>query len=213
MSRAKRTTALTDQGFTLVELMLSMTIFIALMVLATMGFVGMSRTVQRGLIHKGLSEAVQLTTEELTIALRTASSMEPLKCTPGSTEQGCGSIANWHRLCAGFDRFMWQDDDDGPYGLYQDNKSCYQGVNVTGNDPDTIKLVNERYRVRRLEVVPSNVARLFQVRGAFSTVDDDAFTSDNPDTMACIGTAQSKTLANNCAIEKFDFIVSTRIKT
>ena len=72
------------KGFTLVELMLAMTVFSTVMVIATVGFIGMSRTFNRGLIRKDLSEYSQSATEDITRTIR-----------------GLGSTANFTNCNAG----------------------------------------------------------------------------------------------------------------
>lgn len=228
-------TSMDSSGFTLVELALSMSIFIAMMVIATMGFVGMTRTVQRGLVHKQLSEAVQSITDQLTEAIRSTGGTVPTSCPAGSTLSGCGGAPTscatapngstqagcWSRSCARFGRYFWQNDADGPYGLYQDNKPCDQpvAVNDTGTITDTTataKVMDTKYRVRQLEVTSMTVPRLYQIQGVFSTTNDDAFnniTASDPRDIECRGTTDSNSLSHNCAIEKFKFIVSTRTGT
>ena len=61
---------LNSKGFTLIELMLAMALFTTVLVITTVGFIGINRTFSKGLVRKQLSESVQRTTEDITRTLR-----------------------------------------------------------------------------------------------------------------------------------------------
>ena len=199
-------------GFTLIELLLAMTLFSTVMVIATVGFIGMNRTFTRGVIRKELSEASQKTIEDITQSLRaSAKDIAPTECDGFSNTSYCKSgIA---AACFDGTRYFWNPNEAAAGGLYKDTLSC-------NADPSSAKItvVNERFKVRGLKINPisggSNAlfAGLFTVKGALTSGDSSAFNNlSDPDfsNISCKGSAASSAV-RSCSVEKFNLSVSSR---
>lgn len=186
-----------SQGFTLIELMLALSIFSLVMLIATTGFIGINRTFTRGLIRKQLSQTVQFVSDDTTRIVRTNIQTAATLCSGSDCPNG------WSALCfGGTVRYIWQDSG----GMFRDNNTC-------SAVPDSTKkqIVDSRFKIQTLSVTPSS-DYLFNIHGVISTTDPDAFTQKpvtNPDTLQCLGTAQSSSV-RTCAIQKFDFLVNSR---
>jgi prepilin-type N-terminal cleavage/methylation domain-containing protein len=202
-----------QHGFTLIELMLAMTLFIFVMVVATVGFVGINRTFSKGLARKNLSEAVQKTVEDVTRTVRANPGgldkiNSPKKSLPASTNAYCGSS-----IC-----YVWNTDPKVDLGgLYR-----MPAVDDLGNyRAQGLELVDSRYFVETLKIEPIEGEKLYRVRGVFRSNDEAAFvftdTTESgtpvrdPFQTICKGSAQEG-VSQNCALEKFNFVVSTSIK-
>ncbi len=192
-----------SKGFTLIELMLAMALFITVLILSTVGFIEMNRTFSRGLVRKQLSESVQRTTEEVTRAVRAS----PVNTLPGNCQtsgQTDCPADGWKALCFISVRFLWKTDAE-PYGLYTDNKGCQDGVDTSSAN----QIMGSRYKVSDLQV-GDLVDDLYRVSGVFRTSDDEAIVDlADPSIMRCKGTSQSP-LVRSCAVERFNFIVNAR---
>lgn len=194
-------------GFTLVELLLAMTIFVTVMVVSTTGFIAMNRTFTRGTIKKQLSEAVQRTTEEITRDVRQLpqQSGSAISCAQNRTpDPACPVDNSWSALCITGARYVWKGDG----GLWKDAKPCSDPVATNGSR----KLVDERYKVAALAVTSTTKSEnhLFRITGTFRTADDEAFINLTPaDTVKCKGSAASSAV-KACAVERFDFIINAR---
>lgn len=198
-----------QRGFTLVELLLSMTLFTTVMVICTAGFIAMNRSFTRGTVRKQLSEAVQRTTEDITRTLRTM---------PQNTVAQAQKQGDWAVLCLAGGRYFWPTAAEAT-GLYRDTSSCTDSVSTSKNK---IELVDARYHVAALKVDSIKMAdaaitdqlsgALFRVSGTFTTSDSDALqTSDpsDPSKLRCKGSVLSSAV-RTCAVEHFSFIINAR---
>jgi len=190
-----------QSGFTLIELMLAMSLFIGIMVISTVGFVGMNRTFTRGTIRKQLSEAVQNSTQDMARAAQ-ASPQNATVATCNPSKPGCDSTVN--AVCLGATRYLWNKDDGG---LYKDFRSCSEAP-----APDKQSLMDNRYKVQALEVTP--LARsLVRIRGVYSTAEEAALALPNTSDpeyafkITCKGSAETS-LVQTCAVEKFDVVIN-----
>lgn len=203
------------KGFTLVELMLAMAIFISVLMIFTFGFIGISRTFSRGILRKQLSESVQITTDNLTKAIRAGNvNSLPIHCNDSTPE--CAdqiSPSGWQAVCFGADRFFWNPNIGG---LYHGNSSCDTDIQTD----EARQVVDTKFRVDALEINALNntssakATSLFEVRGVIRTKDNAAFSFDteipaDPYKTKCRGTTESNTV-RSCAIENFSFIVNSR---
>lgn len=199
-----------QQGFTLVELLLSMTIFTTVMVISTAGFIAMNRSFTRGTVRKQLSEAVQRTTEDITRTLR---NMPQNAVAQSEKREG----DTWEVLCLAGARYYWPIGDEAT-GLYRDTNSCTEKVEgVEGR----LELVDDRYHVAKLEVTnirpADTIAKeqlsgaLFKVSGTFRIVGQDTIFHDvnDPEKVRCQGGALNSA-ARTCAVERFSFIINAR---
>lgn len=201
-----------SHGFTLIELLLAMTLFSSVMVVATVGFIGMNRTFARGTIKKQLSESVQLVTDEASKNIREGSVLtEPINCSESDTPTKPNCPSGWSALCfASNVRFFWKS-----FGNDQVSNSLYKDVsNDCDKAPDTTnatKLVGERFRMLQLVAEPGGSLGLVRLKGIATTIDRTALTepTDNdPTTIRCQGSANAAT--RTCAVEPFSFIVGGR---
>lgn len=197
-----------SRGFTLVELMLAMTIFVAVMVISTTGFIAMNRTFTRGVVRKQLSEAVQRTTEEITRDVRQLPQQAGLAITckqaNPTPDSACPADNAWNTVCLTGSRYIWKNEG----GLWKDTKQCSDAVNPSNSR----KLIDERYKVVGLAVTNTTKSEnhLFRITGTFRTADDEAFTDPSAaDTVKCRGSAASSAV-KACAVERFDFIINAR---
>lgn len=201
------------KGFTLVELMLAMTVFSAVMVVATVGFIGMNRTFNRGLIRKDLSQYSQTVTEGITRDVR---SIGPTVAVDSCAEGATDCVTDRSAVCLGAARYTWNGSGE-PGGLYKDAPaSC---GDVLSSNAETV--VADRYVVRdfKVERLTSPVTgagfpdSLFRVSGVFTTEDDDALffgdPSFDPNQVRCLGTAQAAAV-RTCAVERFNFVINAR---
>ena len=196
-----------QDGFTLVELMLAMVLFSTILVISTVGFIGMNRTFNRGTIKKQLSESVQTTTEDIARALRAQSNSSPAEIsTCGPTDTTCVSyLENWNTLLIGSTCYLWQES-----GLHKSTGSC--------NPDNKQELLDSRYVVRygpdvALVGTGSGTA-LYKVSGVFTTDQLDAIHAPNSDGESdtdsrwhCRGTAESSNVIT-CAVEEFNIIIN-----
>ncbi len=193
-----------QNGFTLVELLLAMTIFTTVMVISTAGFIAMNRSFTRGTVRKQLSEAVQRTTEDITRTLRNM----PQNAVAKSEERDGMNL-----LCLAGARYFWPTGTEAT-GLYRDTNGCEDQTK------DRVELVDDRYRVVDLKVATVKTAdttvedqlsgALFQVSGTFTTADTDALhDADKAKFARCKGGALSSAV-RTCAVEHFSFIINAR---
>lgn len=196
-----------QSGFTLVELMLAMVLFSTILVISTVGFIGMNRTFNRGTIKKQLSESVQTTTEDIARALRSQPNSSPVEIpTCGPTESTCVSyLDTWNTLLIGSTCYLWQDS-----GLYKSTGTC--------NPDNKQELLDSRYVVRYGPYITlvgtGSGAVLYKVSGVFTTDQIDAIHIPNADGESdtdprwhCRGTAESSNV-QTCAVEEFNIIIN-----
>jgi prepilin-type N-terminal cleavage/methylation domain-containing protein len=197
---------LNSSGFTLIELMLAMTLFSAVMVVATVGFIGMNRSFARGVIRKELSEATQAANESVTRSIRAQGvTVVPQSCNEVAPNPDC--YPGWSAVCLGQVRYLWQNSGGGD-SLYKDSApSCSSAPSSTKE-----RILSERYKAQKFEIIKDPVKQgLFRVKGVFSTKDPDALTMTDDDiyTLSCKGSSSSASVST-CAVEKFSFVVNAR---
>lgn len=187
-----------DRGFTLIELMLSMSLFIFVMIVATVGFVGINRTFTKGLARKQLSESVQRLAEDITTTINNDGGLN-------SSNIGRG------QLCSSLSCYVWapysEDSPDKPSGLRKVTIAEADNPNSKGGI-----IIDERYKVDRLDVARIGSENLYRVSGIIRTADKNAF--NFPDdgypelnqNITCKGSAQEGA-STSCSLEKFSFVV------
>lgn len=199
-----------QEGFTLTELMLAMVLFSTVLVISTVGFIGMNRTFNRGVIRKGLSEGVRAASEDIGRALRS----QAVNSAPCRSEVEC-EVDGWKTLAFGSVCYMWQTGDQAEGGLYKVNGDCRdEGASKE-------ELLHKRYRVRELDVGMTQTKwygenYLYVVSGVFTTLQDDAIHMPDPNDddqsghqWRCKGTAEHPDVAS-CAVEQFRIIINPR---
>jgi prepilin-type N-terminal cleavage/methylation domain-containing protein len=192
---------LNSQGFTLTELMLAMVLFSTVLVVSTVGFIGMNRTFSRGTIKRQLSQDIQTVSTDITRTLR----LQPVG---GSLPEYCNggvgcSTADLQTLAFGSVCYLWPmatAPDRG--GLYKKSGSC-------NSASDTVQIMGSRYMVRSMEVSSVGVDdSIYRFSGIFSTLLDEAIRFDNTGkVLSCKGTAESPEVAS-CAVQKFEFSIN-----
>ncbi len=194
-----------QSGFTLVELMLAMVLFSTILVISTVGFIGMNRTFNRGTIKKQLSESVQTFTEDISRALRSQPNSSPVEIpTCGPTDNTCVSyLDSWNTLLIGSTCYLWQGS-----GMYKSTGTC--------NPDNKQEILDSRYVVRFGPYVTlvgtDSGAALYKVNGVFTTDQIDAIHLPDPDggtdsRWHCKGTAESSDVIT-CAVEEFNIIIN-----
>lgn len=192
--------SINKEGFTLVELMLAMSLFITVMIVATVGFVGINRTFSKGLVRKNLSEGLQRSVEDITRSVRVYGS-DFSKSTVENTNVATYCVEG--SLC-----YVWEEydsnNDNRKGGLYRVNGEF---------DPNTYRdgeeLLDERFVVDKLVIDPiPNESGLVRISGVIRTNESDAYNIDKNDltNTICKGSAQEGA-SQNCALEKFNTVV------
>lgn len=198
-----------EEGFTLVELMLAMVVFSAVLVIFTVGFIAMNRVFSRGVIRRQLSEGVQITTEDFTRTLRSELNNidAPVACDGRIASNTC-AVSNWVSLNFPSTCYLWNGkvNNSPVYGLYKTDESC------SSRSPDSkVTLVGSQYLVDSLQIDAvsdaTNVKGLYRIAGVFRTTNDLAI--DFTDPIKCKGTTEQKDVTS-CAVEAFNFIVNTK---
>lgn len=200
MSRQLFLRKMNTKGFTLVELLLAMTLFSTVMVITTAGFIGMNRSFTRGVVRKELSEAAQNLNDDVSRAVRS----QGVTDTVTQCDRSAPCAAEWAAVCLGHVRFYWQP---GQTDLFRDGGDCAEAI-----PDDRVSVLGNRYRVRAFEISEPQ-SGLFRVQGVLTTnVGDNLLTvpaGGDVFTTRCVGSAQNAAVAT-CAVEQFDFIVSAR---
>lgn len=208
-------------GFTLIELMLAMSIFSLVFILTTVGFIGINRTYTRGAIKKDLAESVQRVADTVSTIVPS----ESVLCLNTLGDGGCGDSRAPYDLLCGEDndvRFFWKDKtypDAG--GLYYDFKGCGQVI----RESSAQQILDDRFVVEslhldHLDAYSSSGHDLKRLWGVFRTADKNAFTISNdnstydptdplysPEKLRCKGSSAGS-IVQTCAIQKFDIVVS-----
>lgn len=198
-----------QSGFTLLELMLAMSLFLTVLMLTTSGFIALNRTYTRGTVRRQLSEAVQTSTESLTKALRSApaNSTAVTLCStavPNCTPQDASNALSFNSAC-----YFWNNSANQALrgGLYVSSNKCEAGSDLSTK---ARLLADKRYLVQKLTINPvSGNNGLWQIDGIIRTVDDNSFNNPGLDEVRCKGSTQSA-FVQVCAVESFKFIVNNR---
>ncbi len=190
--------SINEQGFTLTELMLAMVLFSTVLVVSTVGFIGMNRTFSRGTIKRQLSQDIQTVSAEITRTLRS----EPVG---GSEPQYCNgetcSPEDWQTLAFGSVCYLW------PISTAPDRGGLYKQPGTCNPAAEMKKIMSSRYMVRSMEVSSIN-PEIYRFSGIFSTLVDDAIRFDEQGkAVSCKGTAESPDVAS-CALQKFEFSIN-----
>lgn len=207
MMRMRKIAKDAQQGFTLTELMLAMVLFSAVLVISTVGFIGMNRTFNRGVIKKQLSEGVQMTSEDITRTLRTQPADRlPTVCSQVEGGDECPVVEGWHTMTFASVCYLWPVADDAG-GLFKRSGSCT-------DDDKKEQVLDQKYKVRELRISPIDMVTnraLYSVSGVFTTMSSDAihFPSEEDPSWRCKGTAEHPDVAT-CAVEAFNIIISPR---
>lgn len=193
------------KGFTLVELMLAMSLFISILVISTTAFVGINRTFSKGVTRKQLSEAVQRTVEEVTRSIR-----------EGGSRPQATAVLGYGAVCNSQSCFVWKAPSIDS-GLIKTISGDVE------NASDAYKIVDDRYKVDfiKIETLPTtNDNKLYRISGVMRTPDNDAYSfvnddygdyisTQDPSKISCKGTAEAGA-SRSCALEKFEFVVNMK---
>ena len=207
-----------QNGFTLTELMLAMVLFSTVLVISTVGFIGMNRAFNRGIIKKQLSEGVQAVSDDISRSLRAQpNTSEPISC-DGVDLKCANYIKDWKTLKIGTICYAWQTPGSDPAvhakgGIRRSVGAC------TEESGKTTEILSSRYVVREGIAVSklsgSNIAgdELYSVKGIFSTSENSAIHFADPnipgDNLRCKGTAEDSNVPT-CAVQNFNLIINPR---
>jgi len=189
--------SINKNGFTLVELMLAMSLFITVMIVATVGFVGINRTFSKGLVRKNLSEGLQRSIEDISRTVRVHGQLD-------EKTQADSSVLG---LCSETQCYLWQSYVQGADrigGLYK-----IQGGFDVSKFGSGEELLDERFVVDRLDIdILASSPDLVRISGVIRTNEDSAYTivDGKPDETVCKGSAEEGA-SQNCALEKFNTVV------
>lgn len=195
----------TNYGFTIIELLLAMTIFVSVMIVATAGFIGINRTFSKGLARKQLSETVQKVTDDITLTINNEGGLGTIQPTnlPSSDYKAvCGTST-----CYVYPGFNITDDA----GMFKARLNTDGTIDLANK----VYVVDDRYKVDLLNV-DSVTYGLKRISGIIRSKDIASF--DIPETgYPVVGqdvdtqniTCKGSGAATNCALEKFSFIVNT----
>ncbi len=200
-------------GFTLVELLLAMTLFSLTMVIVTAAFIAMNRSYTKGAIRKQIAESSQAASDDLTKTIRTEGrALEKFtvcKNEPSQPSACPAQNSTWKGvLCFAKVRYIWNDA-----GLYkQEGDAGVCNADTTSFVQDSLTIIDPRFTVEAIMIDPvSNQAGLFRVNGVIRTKDPDAFNNLGDSDKSKITCKGSSFIAGRtCAIEKFDYIISAR---
>jgi prepilin-type N-terminal cleavage/methylation domain-containing protein len=174
-------------GFTLIELMLAMTLFTSVMIVATVGFVGINRTFSKGLVRKNLSEGVARLVSDVSSTIQNEG-----KLTDVSSTLICGTTTCYDSSSGGLIRGIKQPDGK----LSKSNQS---------------EILDSRYKVENLQVKSVGyTGDLYRITGVARTKDDESFEKDK-DTgeLICRGSAKGGA-RDNCALQRINFVVRVK---
>lgn len=211
---------LNSNGYTLIELMLAMGLFSAILIISTVGFIGINRTYTRGVIRKQLSESIQKVSTDITTALQIQPAGSVTFCSESDqppAQPNCTS-QNYNVLCFSGTRYYWPSHVSGDGGMYKDSNSCSSEDFSSNNE-----VIDQRFVVEDLNLV-ALPGSLYQVKGVIHTADLNALTiTDNsgvytdqrvmagfdPYKTRCKGSSAGN-VVQTCSVEKFDFVINSR---
>lgn len=203
-----------QNGFTLTELMLAMVLFSAVLVFTTVGFIGMNRTYNRGLIKKQLSEVVQRVSEDVSRSIRSQpSNIEPVVCLASDVDCVIPSGAeSWQDLNLNIMQFssvcyVWPSQG----GFFRQVGSCKPDLSKAERLMSDRYVVREPLSLRPIRVDTTNGGRLYGLKGTFSTTNIDAIKNESG-VWRCRGTSEHPEVVN-CAVEAFSIIINPQRST
>lgn len=201
-----------EHGVTLIELLLAMTLFTSVMVIATVGFIGMNRVFTRGVIRKELSESSQRINDEVTRSVRNSNTQTTIINCAGEDSSSCQLGVG--AVCMDGTRYYWNvpvqsDETSVVGGLYRDAATtCKDAIN-----PSTrTVVVDDRFRIRTFAVSQvSGNSGLYKVSGVLTSGPAESLNNlgGDPFTISCKGSAQTS-LVRSCSVEIFKYIVGSR---
>lgn len=211
---------LNNKGYTLIELMLAMGLFTVILVVSTIGFIGINRTYTRGVIKKELTESIQKLGSDIEAVVKVQPASSVVYCSeadlPADRPECTGQP--FSVLCFSNTRYYWPSHTSGEGGLYRDGSICSSAT----FDKKT-EIVNSRYVTEDLKITPLP-SDLYQIQGIFHTINSDALTVDDnsgtytdqrvqpgfdPYLTKCKGSAAGS-VVQSCAVEKFNFVINSR---
>lgn len=172
--------ALKQGGFTIVELMLAMTIFSLILIAASAGIVQISRLYYKSAITSRTQDNARSIVTELSRSLQFSGATPVINNT--GVEYTSGKPVR--SVCIGSLRFSYvldqQVGDDTPYVLWRDNEadSACTPLDVTdsnlGSVSEGIELIGENSRITRLNI-ENNRAKEYSVQLTVAYGDSDLF--------------------------------------
>lgn len=196
-----------EDGFTLIELILAMTIFSLVLIIMTGSFIGLTRSYSREQNKKQLSEALQLVVEDITRSLRSANN---------SAFEQCDVISNGTPYKAlyfsGGTRYLWAKNKDDQGNLVDTFAGFYKQANRGScGDGDVAAnretLLDDRYYIRNFAIgALNNINGAYKINLLATTRLSGIDTSGN--TPRCDGSSNPE--SRSCAVQKIETIVNVR---
>lgn len=184
-----------QNGFTLTELLLAMAIFSMVMMIATVGFIGMNRMYLRGTTRQQLSESARLVGEDITKTIRASGDVAIGQCQ--------NPIMGYSDVRVGSVSYLWKQEG----GLWKGNVNC--------DTASLREILGSAYTVRSLTItkLPAE-GSLYSLEGVFTMGSDAGLHMPGDEEgwyeeAKCKGSAESPA-AQSCALERFRFVVNGR---
>lgn len=194
-----------SSGFTIVELLIAMTVFAILLVAVSAGLIQIGRSYYRSVITTRTQDTNRAIVTELSDALKfSGTGLEPEVVTDISS----GEVT---AICIGSTRYtvnIGQQVTDGStdYGLYRDQMAgdvCEPLNPVTGGQ----ELLGENMRLNELDVTAIDDSR-YRITVWIAYGDDDVFDPAVTNRAVCLG---SRFTSGFCAISELSTVISKRI--
>lgn len=195
------------RGFTLMEILLAMTIFTSAILLMTTIFMSLNRSFSQATTRKELSEASQALAEDITRTIRMYGTNNPMgNCS--DAEMSSGDFEESIKI--GTTAYVWRTANEGSRGVW---KGDCDGANF--------RLVDDRFTLRQLEVTivnPPGVVNssLFRIQGVLTSGNDDGLIPPAHEeswiTDTDAGCQPVSGRNRNCSIERFNYIVNGRVQ-
>lgn len=194
-----------NKGFTIVELLVSMTFFSFILLLIFVGFVQINRSYSRGLTVKEVQNSTRNLTEDLVRTIRNTNSVDEIILDPAG-----------YRICVGGIRYAWNQYDDASSSFtdetyasstdqikivkIEDNLACSADIDQANSK----QLIDNNHRVQYLSVEPIG-SKTYNITVVLSSYVIDDFTSFGKNASCKIRSGDQY-----CAIAKIETTVTSR---
>ena len=208
-----------QQGFTLIELMLSMSFLSMLLIVIMLTIMQITRIYDKGVSMREVNQVGRSVAADLTRTIGSASPFDLASTASFRQTTGSGGQPNSGRLCTGQSSYVWNIGDatvngsdvrfvkvHDPTGEY-----CSSGANVSAN-PNKVDLleggerdlVMHNFTISQLGGASVSGQALYSVRFIIGVKDTTLLESNNA---ACKPPAESQGGSDFCAVNRFDLVI------